>query len=116
MILLTLVWILIGNSISLSIGGIEDLRTSRGICAVVLIVAIAIDLVKSKTSITKVFFAMYPIMHFVQLSLISNAVKVSLKYPVCTDIVYVLPGKDLEQLFEKISALKQHSLSTLAGR
>lgn len=91
------------------------MRTSRGIRTIVLIIAIAINLVKLKMSVTEVFFVMYLIMHFFQLSLISNAVKVSLKYPVCTDIVYLLPGKDLEQLLEKISALQQHSLSSLSG-
>lgn len=50
--LLTLVWILIGNSISLSIGGIEDLRAHRGIRTMVLIIAIAINLVALKRSVT----------------------------------------------------------------
>lgn len=44
MILITLVRVLVGNSIGLSIGGIEDLRTRSRICAIVL--TIAINLVK----------------------------------------------------------------------
>ena len=100
--LLTLVWILIGNSVSLSVGGIEDLRPRRWVRAVVLIVAIAINLVKLEMSITKVFFAMSPVMYAVQVSLISNAVKVSLKHPFCTDTGCLLPARDSEQLLEKI--------------
>lgn len=101
MILITLVWILVGNSIGLSIRGIEDLRTRRWIHTIVLIVAIAINLVKLKMSITTVFFALYPLTHFVQFSLIFNAVKLQIKYPVYTDIIYLLPGKDSEQLLGK---------------
>lgn len=56
-------------------------------------------------SVTKIFFAVYPIIHFVQFSLISNAVKVSQKYPVCTDTVYYL-----ERIYN--SCLKKVLLST----
>lgn len=48
LIVITVVWILVGNIIGLSIGGIEDLRTHSGICTMVLTIAIAIDLVKLK--------------------------------------------------------------------
>lgn len=91
LILITLVRVLVGNSIGLSIGGIEDLRTRSRICTIVL--TVAINLVKSKTSkmfIIKVFFAIYPFAYFVQFSLIPNAVQGSLKDPVCADLDYSL--------------------------
>lgn len=99
--LITLVWILIGQSISLSIGGIEDLRAHRGVRTIVLIIAIAINLGKLKSSVTQVHFAMDPIKHTVQFAFISNIIKVSLKYPGCPAITNLLPRMDSEQLLGK---------------
>lgn len=114
--LITLVWILIGNSISLSVGGIEDLRAHRGIRTIVLIVAVAINLVKLNMSVTQEHCAMDPIKHTVQFAFVSNVVKVSLKYPVCAAIANLLPGMDSEQLLEKISTPKQHLFSPFPGQ
>lgn len=68
--MITLVWILIGHSISLSIGGIEDLR-ARGVHSIVLIIAIAINLGKWKRAVTQVHPAMHPIKHTLQFALFS---------------------------------------------
>lgn len=69
--LITLVWILIGHSISLSIGGIEDLRAHRGVHTIVLIIAIAINLRKLKRAVTQVHSAVDPVKHAVQFAFIS---------------------------------------------
>lgn len=113
--LITLVWILVGKSISLSIGGIDDLRAHWEICTIVLVIAIAINLGKLKIPVTQVHFAMDPIKHTVQFSFIPYVVKVSLKYPGCPAIANLLPGMDSEQLFGKISTPKQHLLSSFPG-
>lgn len=113
--LITLVWILIGNSISLSIGGVEDLRPHRGIRTIVLIVAIAINLAKLNMSVTQVHSAMDPVKHTLQFAFVPNVVKVSLKYPGCPAIANLLLGMGSEQLLEKTSIPKQHLLSSFPG-
>lgn len=46
--------------------------------------------IMSKMFITRVFSVIYPLVYFVQFSLVPNAVQGSLKYPVCTDLDYSL--------------------------
>lgn len=70
---------------------------------------------KSKISVTQGYFAMDPVKYTSQFDFVSNAVKVSLKYPGCPAIANLLSGMDSEQLLGKISTPKQHLLSSFPG-